>query len=218
MPRPNTTIAILFVALLLGGCGNGASQSRLNEGALASAEEIEALIEQLAISDEPAAHAPVFSPTPDTPRTDPRVIAYQAADKLKSYGRHAFPYLLNHLDDRRQSIAFRNEIPHSVGLSCYRIIEMQVLRLPKDYHVTYQRAGTDGEIHTSPSFAEAELFQPDITTWLAEREDQSLADMQIEALEWLIEREERIGFPTEQDREWFLYPLQRQVERIRAGK
>ena len=52
--------------------------------------------------------------------------------------------------------------------------------------------------------------------WLAAREDKSLTEIQVEALGWLIEQEKQIGFPTEEDRELFLYPLERQRDRLLA--
>src|SRR6185436_17545259 len=75
------------------------------------------LISRLAISQEPAGEEPIYTRTKDTPKTDKRVIAYDAAERLREFGTKAFPALLKSLDDRRQSVAFRRVVPHDVGLA-----------------------------------------------------------------------------------------------------
>jgi hypothetical protein len=44
---------------------------------------IPTLIERLAISQENAGDAPILTPRRDAPRSDPRVIAYEAIGKLR---------------------------------------------------------------------------------------------------------------------------------------
>ncbi len=83
---------------------------------------VKELVSRLAISEEPAAMTPIDQPTNDTPKTDPRVIAYDAAKELRAFGTKAFPALLAALDDHRQSIPFRAIVPHDVGLACSCII------------------------------------------------------------------------------------------------
>ena len=51
---------------------------------------------------------------------------------------------------------------------------------------------------------------------MEERKEKSLGEIQIEALQWLIEQEKQIGFQNEEDKEHFLYPLERQLETIRT--
>jgi hypothetical protein len=54
--------------------------------------------------------------------------------------------------------------------------------------------------------------------WLKAREGRSLRDLQIEALSWLIKREQAIGFQNENDKKQYLYSLQRQLEKIKSDK
>lgn len=92
-----------------------------------------------------------------------------------------------------------------------------VYGLPRDYVGSIYRLGVDGEWHERALFSKPGLFDGrSVATWLAEREHMSLTEMQIEALEWLIDQEKRIGFPTEQDREDCLYPLERQRDRLKS--
>lgn len=195
----------------------GASIRANNQGN--ADRDILELIGKLAISDQPAVDGPVFAPTDQTPASDSRVIAYQAAEKLGEYGKEAFPQLLAHRHDERQSVAFRRVLRHSVGLACYSIIEDLIYNLPEDYPGSFYRTGADGEMHARPRFFAPGIFDAStVEQWLKDREDKSLTELQIEALEWLIAKEEAIGFAADADREQILVPLQRQVSRLKAAR
>jgi len=201
-----TLIVLPFVC----GCGEEPSTKK------DIGSQVEALIEKLAISEEPAGKKPIYSPDRDTPKTDKRVIAYEAACELKKHGKRAFPFLLRHLDDKRQSVAFRRVIPHDVGDACFCIIRDQVFCLPKDYRGSIYRTGGDGKMHERAYFSAPDLFTyKTIGPWLEARKGKSLEAMQVEALEWLIEQEKRIGFQDEEAKKKFLYPLERQLAVLR---
>jgi hypothetical protein len=211
MHGTRTALGILVTTALLVGC----SGTRCSSHTTPTAADIEALIEKLAISQAPAAEAPVFTPSRDTPRTDSRVIAYEAAEELKKCGKAAFPHLLEHLDDKRQSVAFRRGIPHDVGDACFCIIREQVFCLPEGYEGSFYRTGADGRLHERPYFLKTALFdRRSVKSWLDARRDKSLEEIQVEALRWLIQQERQIGFPSEQDKQRYLYPLERQLARI----
>ena len=55
-----------------------------------------------------------------------------------------------------------------------------------------------------------------IERWLSDRADRSLPEMQVEALEWVLAEERKIGFPTEEDREKIERALERQIARLKA--
>src|SRR5262249_38332874 len=95
-------------------------------------KEIRALIEKLAISDKPADRNPVGTPGRDAPADDKRVIAFRAYNKLRDFGVEAFPYLIESLDDKRQSACFMRAVPCSVGLACYSILRDQLFAAPPD--------------------------------------------------------------------------------------
>jgi hypothetical protein len=189
-------------------------------------EEIRALVEKLAISDQPAVmEPPVLSFSTDTMETGRGVIvfdarekikiAYDAADKIKTYGKKAFPVLLEHLHDRREAVPFRAALPCDVGLACCTIIEELVLPLPEDYHWTYGWKGSDGQIHGCPIIQPGVFGSETVDSWLKAREDKTLEEIQVETLEWLIGEEKKIGFQFPEDRRMYLDPLERELGRVR---
>lgn len=197
---------------LLIGCGGTHANERVSD-------DVDQLIDLLAISAKPAGNDPIYSPTPATPRNDPRVLAITAAERLTKKGKRAYPKLLEHLDDNRQSVAFRRVIPHDVGDACFCIIRNQIFPLPQDYRGSFYRTGSDNTLHARPFFLKPALFdRRTLPKWLDERKDKTLRDMQIEALSWLIAQERTIGFRIEKDKADFLYPLERRLEEIESGK
>src|SRR5690606_6100810 len=122
------------------------------------AEDIELLIEQLAISQEPAGEAPILTPRRDTPKTDERMVAIEAGRKLSAYGVAAFPHMVKHLDDNRQSVAFRRVLPSTVGDACFCIIRGELIPLPEDYEMSIARAGADGQLHERPLYSGRDVF------------------------------------------------------------
>ena len=212
-------VRVFVITLCFSGCVPSSTDELQKQQYVDHGSEIEALIEQLAISQEQAGDQPIYTPTRDTPRTDKRVCAYDAAEKLKSYGKEGFPYLLKHLHDSRQSVAFRRVLPSTVGDACFCIIREQVFNLPFDYEGSIYRTGVDGESHPRPCFFKPVLLSYEtIEPWLNERKNKSLSDMQIEALTWLIEEEKKIGFVNEEVKYLYLYPLERQLKEIKNGQ
>jgi hypothetical protein len=107
-------------------------------------------------------------------------------------------------------------VPCTVGLACFAIIEAQVFPLPSNYAGSFARAGVDGEMHDRPLFSKPGPFNADtVAVWLEARDGKTLTEIQIEAVEWLIAQETKIGFPTDADREKYLYPLERQVAELK---
>jgi hypothetical protein len=173
----------------------------------ASAEVIEGLIDELAISSGPTGDA-----------GDRRARAFAAVEKLSALGKQAFPYLLEHLDDHRESVELqRLNRRQDVGEACYCIIAYQILDIPSDYAIPIVRIGSDGELHQRPFAVEQGLFDSStIAAWLKQREAEPLAALQVEALEWLLEQENKIGYPDSKSKATFHDPLVRHLESIRA--
>jgi hypothetical protein len=202
-------VAVCLPLVLLGACDRRELEAK---------RTVEDLVEALAVSQEPASANPIYTPSKDTPRNDRRVIAHEAARELTRRGKAAFPVLLAHLGDTRQSVALRSVLPATVGDACFCIIRDQVFDLPKDYARGMYRVGADGANHERPVFLAPALFDGgSVAEWLGHRERATIAELQAEALAWLIEREKGIGFRTEEDRERYLYPLERQLARVRDG-
>ena len=173
-----------------------------------SAEVIENLIDELAISSDP---------TDDV--GDRRARAYAVVEELSALGKLAFPHLLEHLDDNRESVELqRLNRRQYVGEACYCIIAYQILDIPPNYAFPIFRTGADGKSHARPFAVEQDLFDSStITAWLKQRESEPLAALQVEALEWLLEQEDKIGYPDYKSKATFHDPLIRHLESIKAG-
>jgi hypothetical protein len=181
-----------------------------------AATDIRALIEKLAISNDKATYDPVYSPSRDTPKTDKRLIAYDAAEQLVAYGVEAFPYLLQSLRDNRQSVPFRRVLPSTVGDACYTLITRQLYALPDAYAGSIYRDGADGKLHGRPVF-DKDLFRDhDLEQWLRQRQGKSLEELQLEALSWVLAEEEKIGVAEPDDETRILQPLRRKVAELKS--
>jgi hypothetical protein len=133
------------------------------------------------------------------------------------YGAVAFPFLIKHLNDRRQSVAMRRVMPANVGDACYCIITQQLYALPDGYRGSFYRKGSDGELHERP-VSMVDLFShQSLTAWLEKRKGKSLTEMQIEALSWVIEKERAIGARTKDDENEFLAPLETRLKSLKAS-
>jgi hypothetical protein len=201
-------LPLLSVFILLGCGGPHDIPPSVGVDSRPSAEVIENLIDELAISSDP---------TDDV--GDRRARAFAAVEELSALGKQAFPYLLEHLDDNRESVELqRLNRRQDVGEACYCIIAYQILDIPPGYAIPMVRTGADGELHHRPFSAEQGLFDSStITAWLKQREAEPLAALQVEALEWLLEQENKIGYPDSKSKATFHDPLVRHLESIKAG-
>lgn len=161
--------------------------------------DIEGLIDQLVFADGNASNEPVFSPgvKDKSPEYAQRFKKVQDAfDKLTSLKVKAFPILVKHLDDKRQSINFRNHyLANSVGDACMWNIYFQLQDRPRNYSkYGYQRKGRDGQSHPKP-YWEGTPFDDagGIAKWLEQNKDLSYTEMQIKCLNWLLDGEKKIG-------------------------
>ena len=182
-----------------------------------NAAAIRKLIDGLAISQEAASDEPVFTPSRDTPGSDPRVAAYDAAERLEALGIEAFPLLLDSLGDQRQSVAFRRVLPSTVGDACYVLVSRQLYSLPPNYQGSFFRTGADGRGHARPVFSKDLLTPDNLKGWLAARAGRTLPELQLEALGWVLAEEERIGAAAPEDEERFLAPLRARYAQLKAA-
>lgn len=169
-------------------------------------EHINRLIDDLAISSS-------------TDYEADRARAFEAVEKLTALGKQGFPYLLDHLNDSRESVELqRLNRRQNVGEACYYIIVLQIFNIPPGYAIPLIRKGADGELHDRPFSAEQGLFdQSTISTWLENRKVDPLVALQVEALEWLLEQENKIGYPDPTSEELFQAPLLLRLESLRKS-
>lgn len=216
----------LFAVLALGWSASPGQDSTPTKGDLQSAslaevkttpEEqaaIRALIEQLVFEEQPATNQPMRNPgikiygadgKPAKPGGDAqqaddyrkRFEACQAAfQKLAEFKMAAFPILLEHLDDKRQSINFRNHyLGNSVGDACKWNIYYQLVDKPKNYsQYSYDRPGRDGKDHPRPAWAGTPFDDAGgLRKWLEANKSLTYPEMQIKCLQWFLEKEKAIG-------------------------
>jgi hypothetical protein len=120
----------------------------------------------------------------------------KAFKKLSELKVLAFPYMVEHLNDKRQSIPFRNHsLQQSVGDACYWNIYYQLQDQPEDYsEYGYDRKGKDGKDHPKPYWKGTPFDEAGgLAKWLEANRKLSYTEMQIKCLTWLLEEEKRIG-------------------------
>jgi len=204
MLRQIFSAILVVVVMQLFACGQPPAKNLLtkySDLALSASENqtIERTVDQLVFTDGDASNEPVFSPgvkdkSPEYAERFKKVQeAFDALTKLKV---NAFPVLLKHLDDKRQSINFRNHyLANSVGDACMWIIFFQLQDRPKGYSsYGYQRKGKDNKDHLKP-YWEGTPFDDagGVKKWIAKNEHLSYIEMQVKCLQWLLEGEKKIG-------------------------
>ena len=237
---------LTFVALVFAGCNANQQQSNNNAPAEAQSDnsgvvqpaepeapaqstqmseaDIESIVDQLVFADGDAQGKPVFSPgiTDDSEAYRKRFEACQTAfQRLSELKDLAFPVLIKHLDDKRQSINFRNHhMGNSVGHACYWNIYFQLQDRPRGYsRYGYSREGRDGEDHPKP-YWEGSPFDDagGLREWLTANENLNYQEKQIKCLNWLLEREKRIGAADAESYFINILPLEIQIFKRRLEK
>ena len=119
--------------------------------------------------------------------------AFRKLSEMKSV---AIPFMAQHLDDSRQSINFRNHhTGNSVGQACYWNIYFQLQDQPRDYsRYGYSRKGRDGQDHPKPYWQGTPFDDSGgLKAWLEQNKDSNYLEMQVKCLQWLLDREKKIG-------------------------
>jgi hypothetical protein len=120
----------------------------------------------------------------------------KAFNTLVAMKESAFPVLLEHLDDPRQSINFSTHaLGNSVGDACYWIMHVQLMDRPPNYgNYGYARTGRDGKSHPNPYWASSPFDDAGgIKPWLETHAHLSYREKQIRCLQWLVQKEKEIG-------------------------
>jgi hypothetical protein len=209
------------------------AKSTLAEVELSKDEEagIRALVEELVFAPGPATNEPVRNPhmkivdadgnsrevgtNRDQQRFD---VCQKAFEKLAAYKLAAFPILVEHLEDKRQSINFRNHyLGNSVGDACRWNLYFQLQDRPKHYsEYGYSRTGRDGQAHPKPYWEGTPFDEAGgVKQWLEENKNLKYAQMQIKCLQWLLDREKKIGVPDADSYFLNILPLEIQITQRR---
>lgn len=178
--------------------------------------EIEALIDQLVLDVS-------IKPKDRAAQKKLWGSCYAAFRKLSSYQERAFPQLVQHLDDKRDSVPFRNHyVGFKVGNACYWNLYFQLMDRPDDYsRYGYARTGRDGKEHPKPAW-EGSPFEAagGVKKWLIAHRGLSYPEMQIQCLRWQLEKEKEIGAPDAASYFLNILPLEIQIlkRRQQAGE
>lgn len=182
--------------------------------------EINSLIHQLAstlpptVKDGDWGNGPFFRDLETLEGRDAERV-HRAKERLKEFGVVAFPQLIAARDDPRfsYSASYAAWVNHSVGEACYFIIESQVDFYGYGYKA---RKGSDGQPHSKLRFMWTNYHEKkQLETWLAERKGKSLAELQIEALEWTIAQEQTAGFSDKEQEDSILDPLMKRLRELK---
>ncbi|MEN9361169.1 MAG: hypothetical protein RL095_2704 [Verrucomicrobiota bacterium] len=181
---------------------------KANKATAAQEKEIRALIEQLVLSPEKADGKLIYSPGVDDPSAayrDRYERCQQAFLKLQAFKELAFPYLIEHRMDQRQSIPFMNHYEgSSVGDACHWAIAHQMWDAPRHYsRYGLMRKGKDGKMHHKPRwtgspFDEAASLKLESNPfdWLEKHKNLSYVELKLKCVEWILAREKEIGADT----------------------
>lgn len=161
--------------------------------------KIRALVDQLVFADGDATNRPALSPGIRDNSDEYRARferCYKAFAELMEYKELAFPVLVEHLEDKRQSINFRNHhTGNSVGDACYWNLYFQLQNRPEDYsRYGLMRKGRDGENHTQPYWEGTPFDEAGgLVKWLEANSGLNYTEKQIKCLTWLLAKEKEIG-------------------------
>jgi hypothetical protein len=182
---------------------------------------IETLVDQLVFTDADASSEPVFSPgvkDKSSEYAERYKKVQDAFGKLADLKIKAFPILIKHLDDKRQSINFRNHyLGNSVGDACYWNVYFQLQDRPRNYSkYGYQRSGRDGKSYPKP-YWEGTPFDDagGLAEWLEQNASLTYVEMQIKCLSWLLDGEKKIGASDAESYFVNILPLEIQILRRR---
>lgn len=165
MNRRNVISSLIFVVLF--------SITGLADEKLSFEREINALIQRL-VSDH----------VPQKRKLDAWI-------QLRNLGLQAFPYLIDHFDDERDSFradAGDDDRTWSIGLACSDIVKCQIQPFGP---FSRSNTGSGGRGPVRPSYMKYHSLRKsaDATAWWETRKSRSLRELQIEVLEWTLAEE-----------------------------
>lgn len=171
--------------------------------------EVRALVEQLAIPDDPEERNNV----PDDRYR-------KAASQLLALQEAAFPSLMEHLMDQRASgLAFTRMFRGGVGEACEKLMRTMLEDLPAGYPNGFSRIGRKGMAQVRPCWRGGGIFEASggLSKWLKDHEGLSCSAMQAECLAWAVEKEKVIGAPDAESYFTYILPLEIQLLKRKAS-
>ena len=159
-------------------------------------QHIRALIEKLVFVPLPKSNKPIRTDEDLKAANKPFTIVYKAGSELMKYKELAIPILVEHLNDKRKSVHFKNhDIRNDVGTACYYLIYFQLQDRPKDYsRYGYSRKGRDGKDHVQAHSSGTPFDDAGgLKKWLVANKHLTYTEKQLKCLNWLLDKEKEIG-------------------------
>jgi hypothetical protein len=197
--RAGMILSIVAAWLASCSCSPGAQNDKPERPGEKQEAKIRSLIEHLVFTKGPATHVPVYEPDVADAKGDYRdryERCCKAFKKLLEFKERSLPILVEHLEDKRQSINFRNhDLRNSVGDACYWNLYEQLQPMPENYSsYGYSRRGLDGEYHPKPYWGRSPFDAAGgVKPWLEQNARLSYVEKQIKCLTWLLDEEKKIG-------------------------
>lgn len=165
----------------------------LTAGEPDAADDVKALIEQLASPNaEPEIDGPDARYAPEYDRKAQRRV-HDAMNALYKLGPPAFPYLIDNFDDGRYSFTGDSgpaDYNFTVGHVCRELIGSQVEAFSNWWSFSEGEGDPRGRARR-PSYCTFHLHDvASAKQWYKRHKDMSLVELQAEALQWVIAREE----------------------------
>ncbi len=190
---------------------------------LLKTDECQLLIEQLASKSEPPFAENARADLPRGLRESDLIRIQQPIRKayadLSDNIEVALPLLVEHANDKRFSYVYESIsgafVKASVGSTCRRLVYHHI-EVYGPHVRSFGGSGTPGE----PPFPRKPAFIADaggLEKWAASRKEKSLAELQIEAIEWAIRFEKQQGFSNAAEEERIVPSLEKQAAEIRRS-
>jgi hypothetical protein len=135
-------------------------------------------------------------------------------DQLVKMGEHAFPQLIQHVDDERYSYTSRwmgeSHVNYSVGSVCFRVVRVQV-----ELYCAYTRNDPRTDRQLRWLVRKGNESTQALEAWWRKHNKKSLREMQLEATEWALAFERKRGFHNDEARRSIVVPLERLIDRLK---
>jgi len=154
-----------------------------------------------------------FVPATMTARQANSMRVQQAYDALKAMGVSAFPDLVANSADERYSFSTWEAAwcNYTVGDACFMIVVERADFWGYGYK---SRDLPGGRVFMKPRFLYEIRRTTGLKAWWEARKDWSVAEMQMEAVKWTIEKEQAAGFVDDAQRHLVLDPLKEKLKEL----
>ena len=188
--------------------------------------KIESLINELASAnsppefpgDPPQFYLDDFLESPGGWSPDAQRPVSEAYYELKSMGKDAFPHLIKHFGDKRYSHerSFSTFVSHTVGDACQFLIDEQIDLRGMSYKSRETPAG-NAMGHEVLFEAYVKSKYGTYAAWWRNNRTLSLKEMRLDFCNWRINKEKRLGFIDDNQRNEMMDSFDRMLENAKSN-